>query len=58
LNRKIKVAQKFQQYIDEPDNPKWKKIAAMGRKHALQEFNNEKAPQSLVKLMKDLLIKK
>jgi hypothetical protein len=43
LNRKIKVAQKFQQYIDEPDNPKWKKIAAMGRKHALQEFNNEKA---------------
>jgi hypothetical protein len=30
----------------------------MGRKHALQEFNNEKASQSLVKLMKDLLIKK
>ena len=50
--------QKFQQYMDEPDNPKWEKIAMMGRKHALQEFNNEKASQSLVKLMKDLLIKK
>ena len=50
--------QKFQQYMDEPDNPKWEKIAMMGRKHALQEFNNEKASQSLVKLMKELLIKK
>ena len=47
--------QKFKEYLSEPDNPKWEKIAANGKKFALENFNNDKAVTSLVDLIKNLM---
>jgi hypothetical protein len=47
--------EKFQEFLDDPNNPKWEKIAKNGRNVALEEYNNDKGIQSLVNLMKKLL---
>lgn len=47
--------QKFQEYLDDPENPKWEEIANAGRKYTLNNFNNDKAVSSLVELMEHLL---
>ena len=47
--------QKFEEYLTNPDNPKWGKIAANGKKFALENFNNDKAVNSLVALIKNLM---
>ena len=46
---------KFKEFIKNPNNPKWKKIADNGRKYALENLNNDKAVNSLVDLMEELL---
>jgi len=47
--------QKFEEYLSDPNNPKWEKIANNGRKFALENFNNDKAVDSLVSLIKELV---
>jgi len=47
--------QKFKEYLSEPNNPKWQKIADEGRKFVLENFNNDKAVNSLVRLIKNLI---
>lgn len=47
--------QKFEEFLADPENPKWEKIANAGRKFALENFNNDKAVESLVDLMQSLL---
>ena len=47
--------QKFQEYLEDPDNPKWEKIANAGKEYTLKELNNDKAVESLVELMKELM---
>jgi len=47
--------QKFQNFIDDPDNPKWKNIAKRGQNHALQNLNNNNAVEQLVSLFKELI---
>ena len=49
---------KFEEFLSEPDNPKWEKIANAGRKFTMEELNNDKAVESLVNLMRDLINKK
>ena len=46
--------EKFQQYIDDPDNPKWEQIANAGREYTMNNLTNEQALISLVELMKEL----
>lgn len=46
---------KFQEFLNDPENPKWEKIANAGRKYVLEELNNDKAVNSLVDLMEELL---
>lgn len=46
---------KFEEYLNDIDNPKWEQIATAGKNYALQELNNDKAVNSLVNLMKELL---
>jgi hypothetical protein len=46
---------KFEEYLNDPDNPEWEKIAMAGRKYTMEEKNNDKAVESLVELMKSLL---
>jgi len=47
--------QKFDEYLSDLDNPKWEKIAANGKKFALENFNNDKAVDSFVNLIKNIL---
>ena len=46
---------KFEEFISEPDNPKWEKISNAGRKFVMEEMNNDKAVESLLVLMRKLL---
>ena len=47
--------EKFQEFLHNPDNPKWKQIASKGREYVLKNLNNDKAVDSLVELMKNLI---
>ena len=47
--------QKFDEYLSDFNNPKWEKIANKGRKFALENFNNDKAVESFVNLIKNIL---
>ena len=48
---------KFEEFISEPDNPKWEKISNAGRKLVMEEMNNDKAAESLVDLMRKVIDK-
>ena len=48
--------EKFQEYLDDPENSRWKKIAEAGRDYTLKNFNNDTAVSSLVKLIKSLSV--
>lgn len=47
--------EKFTEFLNDPKNPKWEQIASNGRKHALDNFNNDKAVESLIELMYELV---
>tara|TARA_A100001037_G_C15124105_1_gene625315 strand:+ start:396 stop:1379 length:984 start_codon:yes stop_codon:yes gene_type:complete len=46
---------KFQEFLSDPDNPKWKEIAQTGRNFAMNELNNDKAVEKIIKIMKELI---
>ena len=54
INEKNYV-QKFQEYLDDVNNPKWKEIAQAGNNFALKNFNNDAGVSSLVDLMAELI---
>ncbi|WKT58330.1 hypothetical protein QVH35_02425 [Candidatus Nitrosotenuis chungbukensis] len=45
--------EKFQEYLSDINNPKWKEMANLGRDHAMKNFNNDKGIESLVELIKE-----
>ncbi len=47
--------EKFNEYISDYNNPKWKEIAQNGREFTLKNYTNDTAVESLVELMKNLL---
>ena len=47
--------EKFQEFLNDPENPKWEEIANAGRNYTLKHFNNDAAVSSLVDLMNNLL---
>ena len=46
---------KFEEFLNDPDNPKWEEIANAGRQYVVDNLNNDKATEKLVELMKKLL---
>ena len=48
--------QKFQEFLNDPENSKWAEIANAGRNYTLKNFNNDNAVSSLVELMKSLCV--
>ena len=42
---------KFNEFLKEPDDSRWGKIAAAGREFAMKNFNNDRAADFLVELM-------
>ena len=47
--------EKFAEYLNDLENPKWEIIANNGREHALKTFDNDKAVNELVNLMEDVI---
>ena len=47
--------EKFNEYLSDLENPKWKKIANAGREYVLNNFNNDVAANNLVKLIETLV---
>ena len=47
--------EKFDEYLNDLENPKWEIIAKNGRKHALKNFNNDKAVNDLVDLFEKVI---
>tara|TARA_B100000029_G_C17583872_1_gene960514 strand:- start:740 stop:1717 length:978 start_codon:yes stop_codon:yes gene_type:complete len=41
---------KFLEYLDDIENPKWKEIALEGKKHAIENFDNDIAAEKLASL--------
>lgn len=46
---------KFQEYLDRPDDPRWEKIAREGRRHALENLSNDRGVEMLVKIMRQAM---
>lgn len=47
--------EKFMEYLNDTDNPKWEKIAQQGRQYALSNLSNDVAVNNLVDLIEELL---
>lgn len=47
--------EKFNEYLSDPENPKWERIANAGREFTLKNYTNDKAVESLVDLMHTLI---
>ena len=46
--------QKFEAYLEDSENPKWKEIANQGKNHAINNLSNDRAVESLVELIKEI----
>ena len=46
---------KFQEFLSDPDNPKWEEIAHLGRKFAMNELNNDKAVEAIIEVINELI---
>ena len=46
---------KFEAFLNDPDNLKWEQIANAGRQHAIDNLTNDNATEKLVEVMKKLL---
>lgn len=47
--------EKFNEYLSDQDNPKWEIIANQGRKYTLENLSNDKAVDTLVDLMEEII---
>ena len=47
--------EKFEEYINDPDNPKWEEIANAGREYTMNNLTNDQAVSSLVELIKEII---
>ena len=46
---------KFNEYLENPDDSEWEKIALAGREYVLNNLTNDDAVKRLVKVMKKLI---
>ena len=46
---------RFQEVLDDVDNPKWEEIAKSGREYAMGELNNDKAVEKIIEYIRELL---
>tara|TARA_B100000029_G_scaffold306054_1_gene298933 strand:- start:339 stop:1316 length:978 start_codon:yes stop_codon:yes gene_type:complete len=47
--------EKFSEYLQDKNNPKWKEIAMNGREIAMEKFNNDRGVEELINLIKELV---
>ena len=46
---------RFEEYLADPDDPRWGRIAARGRRHTMENLTNDGAAESLACLMRELV---
>lgn len=46
---------RFEEFLSNPEDPRWEKIANNGREHTMKNLNNDKAVESLIDLMEEVL---
>ena len=46
---------KFQEFLSDPNNPKWEEIAQSGRDFAMNELSNDNAAEKIVEIMDKLM---
>lgn len=46
---------KFEEYLNDTENPKWEEIVNTGSKFALDNFTNDKGVESLIQLIKEFI---
>ena len=47
--------EKFEEYFSDPKNSKWEEIATQGKNHAINNLSNDRAVESLVELIKEIV---
>ena len=47
--------ERFQEYLDNPDDSRWKRIAQAGRRHALENLSNDNGVKMLISIMRKAL---
>ena len=47
--------QKYEEYLSDPNNPKWEEIANAGHDYTMKNLTNDHAVKSLVDIMKELI---
>ncbi len=47
--------ERFQEYLDGPDDPRWERIAQEGRRHAFENLSNDRGVEMLVGIMRKAL---
>ena len=52
---KSNYKKKFQEYLDNPNDPRWRRIADEGRRHALENLSNDVGVEKLVHAMRKIL---
>ena len=46
--------ERFEEYLNNFDDPKWEKMADAGRSHAMRNFSNDKGGEDLLELIREL----
>ena len=46
---------KYEEYLSDPNNPKWEEIANAGHDYTLNNLTNDHAVESLIDIMKELI---
>ena len=52
---KVNYKERFEEFLSNPDDSKWEKIANKGRNHSMNNLNNDKAVEILIKVMEELI---
>ena len=47
--------QKYEEYLSDPNNPKWEEIANAGHDYTMKNLTNDNAVESLIDIMKELI---
>lgn len=47
--------EKFSEFLQNPDNPRWEQIAEKGNEYSLKHFSNDNAVEQLIHLMEEVI---
>jgi hypothetical protein len=45
----------LQEFISNPNDPRWEEIAKKGRRHTLDNLNNDRSVESLIEVIEEVI---